>query len=284
MGSCCSVLDTYEARCERFGAAVVACDVRGAMAELDDPAMLEWRNATGRTALEVATLQRHEPMMEYLLARGADPDCGSTLDTDPVFMACYYGWTYILRQALRTSPHLANKKRTKGLFTLHGEQRWVSFAPVHVAALSPKALCVLEVLLESDADICAPDSRGNTALHHAARTTPLCLRFFRALLRAFIARGANLDLLNESGSPALDYALRTGNLRAATELLRCGASMRALKNPSARVLRLLVSAAPNRPAALAFVAEHHDLHSLYKKDLPPTPQAAPQAASQPMHP
>lgn len=271
MGVCCSVLDSRERRCERFGKAVAACDVRSAMAELTDPSMLEWRNLSGRTPLEVAVLQRHEPMIEFLLERGANPDCGTTLDTDPVFMACYYGWTYILRQILRSSPYLADKKKTKGLFTLQGEQRWVTFAPVHIMSLSPKALQVLEVLADSDADVCAPDSRGNTALHHAARATPLCLRFFRALLRVCVSRGMDLDGLNNSGHPALDYALRTGNVRAATELLRCGASMRALKDPSPRILRLLLAAAPNRRAAMAFAAEHKHPHLLYRDPLPPAP-------------
>lgn len=267
MGCICSVVDTYDRRCERFLAAVARGDLHGATAELTGPAMLQLRSAAGRTALEIATMRQDEPMVEFLLQRGADPDCGRDVDSDPVFMASFCGWTYALRLMLRTRPHLANKARTRSMLSSRdGSPRLVSFLPVHLLAASRRPLEALEVLLEARAAICAADSRGNTALHHAARATPLCLRFFEALLREFVRRGASLDAPNHAGQPALECALRAGNLRAAAALLRCGASMHALRSPSTRVLRLLLAAAPDRQAALAYVSQLHDLHSLYKND------------------
>lgn len=259
MGSFCSVIDMYSNRCDRFLTAVQMGDIRGALAELTSMDMLECKTAAGRTALEVATLQKHEEMMEFLLMQGANPDCGQTIDTDPLFSSCYHGWTYILRHILREHPELVYKKRTKELLSRNGEQHSVSFGLIHMVPMSHQPLAVLEALLDTRADFCTPDSQGNTALHHAARSTPLSMRFFRVLLREFVMRlrpgVRGLDARNAAGYTALEYALKAGNLRAASELLKYGADMRTLRNPSARVLRLLLSAAPNRQQVLDYVEE-----------------------------
>ena len=82
------------------------------------------------------------------------------------------------------------------------------------------------VLLEHDCDIHIIDTRGNSALHHAAR----CGR--AQLLEELCQRGADINLKSEKGFTPLISSIQEGKINCMKILLRFGSELKSLQRHS----------------------------------------------------
>ena len=214
------------------------------------------RNDRGETPLHVATRNRHRPVVDRLLALGADPVAVDDLGRVPRPTVCDWMGSFHFVSApwesvigcLRAGADVHARNED-------GE------TPLHRLATGGKpdgypVARVINAFVEAGADVNARDRRGRTPLHTAvvlradvatdkvasllaagaaanARdnrgATPLHLaaglvrRDIDAIVSLLVTAGANLHAVDDGGRTALHVALRTDNPAVAARLIDLGA-------------------------------------------------------------
>ena len=215
------------------------------------------RNHRGETPLHVATRNHHRPVVDKLLALGADPLAVDDLGRSPRPMVC--DWTNRLFFSLvpwesvigclraGADVHARNQYGETPLY------RFVSLAGRHDYPFTR----VVAAFVEAGADVNAPDRRGRTPLHdvaergersggpRGARTllnagaevnardslgeTPLHVAAVAvwhdndSLVSLLVGAGADLRATDDVGRTALHHALRSDNPVTAARLFELGA-------------------------------------------------------------
>ncbi|MXW18369.1 MAG: hypothetical protein F4123_08540 [Gemmatimonadetes bacterium] len=214
------------------------------------------RNHRGETPLHIATRNRHQPVVDKLLALGADPRAMDNLGRAPRPTVC--DWTYSLFftrapwesviGCLRAGAdvHARNEYGEPPLYRL------MSLAARYDYPLTR----VIAAFVEAGADVNAPDRRGGTPLHDVADrggrsggprgaralldagadvnardtlgTTPLHRAASAAwpdndsLVSLLVEAGADLHATDDAGRTALHHALRSDNPATAARLIELG--------------------------------------------------------------
>ena len=214
------------------------------------------RNHRGETALHIATRNRHQPVVDKLLALGADPLALDNLGRAPRPTVC--DWTDSLFFSLApwesvigclragADVHARNEDGETPLHRLVSLAAWYDY---------PLAL-VIAAFVEAGADVNAPDRTGRTALHRVAgrggdsggprgaralldagaevnaRDTLGATPLHRAagvawpdndsLVSLLVEVGADLHATDDAGRTALHHALRSDNPATAAKLIELG--------------------------------------------------------------
>lgn len=166
-----------------------------------EPGFPDW---IGVTPLHSACLNGNIEIFQLLIDGGADVkaknDAGESL----------------LHYALRRDPRLELIKELVRLGADVNEQDNNSQAPLYVVAVGSgsESAVVVELLLDSGADVNDDDVFGFTALHCVAANGNL------ELVMLFAEKGANLSLRDKNGDTALSFAARFGKTDVVRYLLQ----------------------------------------------------------------
>ena len=174
-----------------------------------DRKMINARDERGRTALLIATHRNDVAMAKILIAAGADVNAKDALQDSPYLYAAAEGRLEILRLTLAAGADLSSVNRYGGTGLIpaahHGHVATVrellktGIAIDHVNRLGWTALLeavilgdggpnyveIVQMLIDSKADVSLDDSGGISPLAHAKR------RDFREIASALRAAGAN---------------------------------------------------------------------------------------------
>ena len=212
------------------------------------------RNHRGETALHIATRNRHQPVVDKLLALGADPRAMDNLGRTPRPAVCDWTswffspvWESVIG-CLRAGADV-HARNEDGETPLH---RLVSGG----GGASYPFGRVIAAFVEAGADVNAPDRLGKTPLHDAAArgtrsdgprraralldagaevnardslgTTPLHRAAGKAwpdndsLVSLLVEAGADLNATDDAGRTALHHVLRSDNPATAAMLVELG--------------------------------------------------------------
>ena len=213
------------------------------------------RNDRGETALHMATRNRHQPVVEKLLALGTDPVAVDDLGRAPRAAVCNWARSDFFQftpwESVIGCLQAGADVHARGE---HGE------TPLHLlASQAPQDdypfARVIAAFVEAGADINAPDRRGTTPLHNAAeRFYNRTARAARALLEVgadarardnrgetplhrlagaefprndslvlrLVGGGADIHATDDGGRTALHHALRSDNPAIAARLIELG--------------------------------------------------------------
>jgi len=171
----------------------------------------------GLTALDFATLGSHKNIVEFLLQRGANPETRlgarkfAVLNKDPEILQILLARGAASSPGAREELLVAAETGNTQLMTFLLE-RGVRLNTT-INDFGETALLVVakhgysglvQMLLDSRADICARDALGRTALHIAAENDQ------KSILRVLLANKAPLNLKDDLGETALARASMTG--------------------------------------------------------------------------
>ncbi|HSI85145.1 MAG: ankyrin repeat domain-containing protein, partial [Candidatus Methylacidiphilales bacterium] len=191
-----------------------------------DPSLMQALDPQGRTVLQRAALiygsdADCESTVEWLIQRGARID---------IFTASAFSMAEVVREELRRDPTLVHRKcqgstplnwavRPRSAFRVTEDgKRQPADTPQHSS--KPRDTAVCEILLDNGAETDSQDDQENGMhpLHHAAEW---CSSEETALL--LLARGANLQAMDDRGWTPLDYALSRNRKGFVAFLKRHGA-------------------------------------------------------------
>jgi uncharacterized protein len=163
--------------------------------------------AAGLTPLCGAAVRGCVPIVKLLLAAGADTAALSTADIpSSLFAAAHGGHAEVLKLLLARGAAAAH---------LNGAVTTCECCGPVTALQRCTDLACLKLLLAAGADVHAVTSRGNTALHVAAKhkhpAPAICM---------LIKAGTSLTAVNSSGLTAAELALACGNTLGAALLSR----------------------------------------------------------------
>jgi hypothetical protein len=227
-----------------YGVRLEAGDVGQVRAWLDagmDPDYLADRVGTG---LMVAAWHGNLPMMELLVARGADVNKANALGEQALMHAAWRGQTDAIKWLL-----------AKGARINNGTMRW---SALHYAAFSGHGKATA-LLLDNGADINARSTNGSS---------PLMMAVYEGhedMVKQLLARGADRSVKNDRGDGALEWAFKFQRLGIARLVSAPQEFVAAANQPKSRwgtPLRSLSQgeaiAAPPPPAAPDPAAEKID--------------------------
>ena len=224
------------------------------------------RNDLGETPLHVATRNRHQPVVDQLLALGADPVAVDDLDRAPRPAVCnwtrrqfqFASWESVLGclQA-GADVHARGEHGETPLHRLMSDAPQEDYpiarviaafveagadvnaqdrggtTPLHnaVEKFFNRTTLAARALLDAGADANARDSRGQTPLHRVAGA-----EFPRndTLVSLLVETGADIHATDDGGRTALHHALRTDNPAIAARLIEHGADV-AVRDDSGHV-------------------------------------------------
>lgn len=227
-----------------YGVRLEAGDVAQVRAWLDagmDPDYLADRVGTG---LMVAAWHGHLPIMELLVARGADVNKSNALGEQALMHAAWRGNVDAIKWLL-----------AKGARINNGTMRW---SALHYAAFSGHGKASA-LLLDNGADINARSTNGSS---------PLMMAVYEGhedTVKQLLARGADRSVKNDRGEGALEWAFKFQRLGIARLVSAPQEFVAAANQPKSRwgtPLRSLsqgeLIAAPPPPAAPDPAAEKID--------------------------
>jgi hypothetical protein len=143
------------------------------------------------TGLMIAAWQGNLPMMELLVARGADVNRRNALGESALMHAAWRGQVAAMRWLIG-----------KGALVDSGPMQW---SALHYAAFAGQAEAA-GVLLDHGADINARSSNGSSVLMMAV------YEGHEPLVKALLARGADPRVKNDRGEGALEWAFKFKHL------------------------------------------------------------------------
>ncbi len=168
---------------------LLMCIVEKAPCHLGD--LNELKDREGRTLLHWSISLRLREETEYLLKQGANPNIADDEGKTPLHYAASIGDSDITRILIEAGADVNARDR-------YGR------TPLHYANSATAV-----VLLSHGADVNVKDFAGNTPLHTAPEAVEVLL-----------AHGADPNVKNEKGLPPIYYAIKKGNCRAASLLLK----------------------------------------------------------------
>ena len=183
--------------------------------------------ACSRPLLTYAAARNHLPIVELLLAHGADANQSAALgpltgDMDIAQCLCANGYSIddhgLLRRACRADVSRSDPDTVRRLISLGANANQPG--ALHGAALGNMIELVV-LLLQRGADPNGQDEDGRTPLHHlhSTRAKTDSVEVISLLLDA----GAAIDGLDHTGTTPLCHAVRKGRAEAARFLLARGA-------------------------------------------------------------
>lgn len=233
----------------------------------------------GKTPLYHALQKRSPVAVQLLLAAGADPNCHGADDQEPqmflrnllsqpngpdaVAALLVAGWADVPEHVGIPPMHLAARFAFSSVvygLLRKGEDPNASIngrgdRPLHFAVAAPRGpdgQDVIDALYMVGADLDAPGSGGATPLHHAARLGSL------EAIQLLLARGANVNLLDEKTRSPLHYAAESSQAATIVDVIsalsKAGSKLdakdadgetpiqRALAHPSAPAAKALLEA------------------------------------------
>ena len=169
-----------------------AAEVRRLLAAGAD---VDERTATGRTAVTAAALGDHVDVARALIDAGARVDLQDDERNNPLLVCGETGSVAMLREVLRGHPDLTRTNRFGGTALIPASDRG------HVA--------MVRALLETDIDVDHVNNLGWTALIEAVilgEGGPP----HRAIVRALVGAGADVNLPDRDGVTPLQHARQRG--------------------------------------------------------------------------
>ncbi|KAI0483538.1 ankyrin repeat-containing domain protein [Xylaria cf. heliscus] len=189
-----------------------------------EPALLNAKESTGKTALWMACEESNEKMVEFLLSHGADPNIPSTKKKTPLQVAVD------MRSSRATPERNADRLRIIGMLLKHdadsNQTDNLGNTPLHTAA-SKGDLPAVQLLLDPDSyyktSVDMPGRHGQTPVAGATQNkhTPV--------MRELVSRGANVTSQGRDGKSAEDWAKGDPN-KALRDALRPADSRRTSEN------------------------------------------------------
>lgn len=160
---------------------------------LNHGADIDSADNTGMTPLHDACKNGSLDKVKVLLKRGANVNIQDCSGDTPAHVAVSYGYPSVLRQLIWYGANI-NLQNCEGL------------TPLHMAPYSEsRNLEVVDVLLESDADVDLSSNLGDTALHRAI------FRSFNhrpnKIYESLLQKGALIDARDNNGRTPYDYCL-----------------------------------------------------------------------------
>ena len=186
----------------RAGSVVEVLSLVAAAVPLDTPEAAGER----RTALFLASQHGHKPVVEALLAAGADKDAKTPVGATSLHIASHQGHLPVVEALLAAGADKEAKEQ--------------SGATALVIASQAGHLTVVVALLAAAADKGATTPNGSTALHMAMAT---CGDGCLAVVQALLAAGVDKEAKTKGGFTALMYASYKGYLAVVEVLLAAGA-------------------------------------------------------------
>lgn len=196
------------------------------------PELANTSGGSGMAPLMIATYMGKTQVIELLLANGATLDVfaaaalGKTaalqtlLDNDPMLVSLYSpdGWT-----ALHLAAHFGQTDAARMLIG-HGASATLrshndmSNQPLHAACAGHPGRELIELLLDSGAEVNAQQHGGFTPLHETAQNGDI------ALTELLLSRGADIRATTDEGKTAFQLAEEAGHDDMAALLQRHGAA------------------------------------------------------------
>jgi ankyrin repeat protein len=172
--------------------------------------------------LHYAVNGKHADMVEFLLKRGAKTEIFDVGNFSPLQLT-------VSRRDLKTMRALLEGGALPdNVSPVGGQNPPLIWAATSISPLDhDENMEIMQLLLDSKADINLRNSQGNTALIGTSATSPLPQAYEKA--RFLIDRGAKLDAVNKRGETALMLAAGTGNEKLVKLLVDKGANTQ-LKN------------------------------------------------------
>ena len=141
----------------------------------------------GRTPAHYAVESRDLKILYSLLIAGADPRAPDLDQVSPIHLAAEQGSELLTRELLRVGVN-PNCRDSRGRTPLH-----------HSCGSKGSTLTTANVLLDSGAEVCAPDLKGVHPLHLAAEQGS------ESLLRLLISHGADVNCSDAEGRTPMHY-------------------------------------------------------------------------------
>ena len=230
----------------------------------DAGADIDARNDRGETPLHVATRNGHQPVVDKLLALGADRTAVDDLGRAPRPTVCdwtkhsffqFAPWQSVLGclqagadvhargESGETPLHrLASDAQGDGypfarvIAAIIGAGADVNAldrggsTPLHAAAGRFVGTALAAALLDAGADVTARDSQGGTPLHRVAGAGYPVIPGNDSLVSLLVEAGADVHATDNAGRTALHHALRTDDAAVAARLIELGADTDARDN------------------------------------------------------
>ena len=208
-----------------------ANDVEKTRLLLDRGAKVDAKSDDGRTALLIAAGQRGAAaVVKLLLDRGANPSMkapGQGGETSPLLEAATAGDAPIVRLLVERGADVKSVGYVGLAFTLHA--RCFECFDILAKSMDPQTITIatlvaspplgdgttLTRLLDRGADPAFKDQQGSSVLMRVASSD----LFPVDVVRALIARGADVNVANASGATALGIARRNGHTTPVVDLL-----------------------------------------------------------------
>lgn len=197
-----------------------------------EPALTNTAGGGGMAPLMIATYMGKTRVIELLLANGATLDVfaaaalGMTdaiqtlLDADPTLVSLYSpdGWTALHLAAHFGQTEAARMLIAHGASTTLRSRNEMDNHPLHAACAGHPSRELIELLLDSGAEVNALQHGGFTPLHEAAQNGDI------ALAGLLLSRGADAGATTDEGKTALQLAEEAGHADTSDLLRQHGAS------------------------------------------------------------
>lgn len=188
--------------------------------------LLDAGDSNGKTALYYAVELRRPEILEALLEHGANPNLYSNEGVFPLHKSVMQGEIGIL-QVLLDGDH-------GGILVNPNVQDLDGRTPL-MLALQKGNKEIIDILLESGADIEAVDNAGMTALMYAVASNS------KDMVGYLLQKKAKINTLSEAGLTALIVALQNANFEMSRHLLIKGADPSVYKSDKKSPLEIAVS-------------------------------------------